>query len=282
MSRARDNPTAAALPVCVFVFTPQLAVETQPCFYLGSQLKGAACCLLSSPAQGPGDSWTGSSGSGGHAGVFLTIFQSCISPEAFPFSFHPAPQLSLETWWDSLPAMLHINIILISFSWGALDTSYTRYMGGLCPGETPQPPFIPGSAAPLSSSHTSQAHRDFASSFPKITFPSSHYLICPAPLLRGDLCLLPCSSRNLLPPFLGTELSRSSPFTNPGAGLQSWECSACSGRERTTVTQNLHIFPPYVAEVLLTCFCHALPVSACPVHWAFLLLMGFSFCSFWR
>lgn len=40
---------------CVFVFTPQFAMKTQHCFYLGSQPKDAACCLLSSPAQGPGD-----------------------------------------------------------------------------------------------------------------------------------------------------------------------------------------------------------------------------------
>lgn len=82
---------------CVFVFTPQFAMKTQHCFDLGSQLKDAACCLLSSPAQGPGDSSTESSGSGGHARVFLTIFQTCFSPEAFPSSFHRAPQLSLET-----------------------------------------------------------------------------------------------------------------------------------------------------------------------------------------
>ena len=40
----------------------------------------------------------------GHARVFRPIFQTCISQEAFPFSFHHAPQLSLET--HTTPAVL--------------------------------------------------------------------------------------------------------------------------------------------------------------------------------
>lgn len=139
-------------------------------------------------------------------------------------------------------------------------------MDGLCPGENPQHPFIPGSVAhcgpiaPLSLFHTSKVPRDFASSFPNQFFQLSLFDL-PAPLLRGDLCLLPCSSRRLLPPLLGTECCPALSPLQTRAALQSWECSACSGRERTTVIRKLHIFPPYVAEIslpacaMLCCFC---------------------------
>lgn len=61
LSMEQNYPRLGGIPLlqlckCVFVFTPRFAQETQHCFYLGSQLEDAACCLLSSPAQGPGDS----------------------------------------------------------------------------------------------------------------------------------------------------------------------------------------------------------------------------------
>lgn len=50
-----DDLIAAALQMYVSVFTPQFAIKIQHCFYLETQLKDAACCLLFSPAQGDGE-----------------------------------------------------------------------------------------------------------------------------------------------------------------------------------------------------------------------------------
>lgn len=96
-SQAGGDLTAAALPVCVSMFTPQFAIKLQHCFDLrpSSRVLLAACfCHLH---KGDGGNWTESSGSGGHARIFRPIFQTCISGEAFLFSSHHAPQLSLET-----------------------------------------------------------------------------------------------------------------------------------------------------------------------------------------
>lgn len=82
---ARGTPSCsfASVCVCVCVFTPQFAMKTQHCFGLGSQLEDAACCLLSSLHRAWGQLDTGL-WEWGHARIFLAMFQTCISPEAFP------------------------------------------------------------------------------------------------------------------------------------------------------------------------------------------------------
>lgn len=89
-STGRGSPGSQGNPLlqlckrmCVCVFTPQFAMKTQHCFGLGSQLEDAACCLLSSLHRAWGQLDTGL-WEWGHARIFLAMFQTCISPEAFP------------------------------------------------------------------------------------------------------------------------------------------------------------------------------------------------------
>lgn len=50
-----EDLTAAALQMCVSVFTPYFTVQIQHCFYLETQLRVAACCLFFSPTQEDGE-----------------------------------------------------------------------------------------------------------------------------------------------------------------------------------------------------------------------------------
>lgn len=85
--------------------------------------------------------------------------------------------------------------------------------------------------------------------------------------------------QKILPPFLGTERCPAAALLQTWAGLQPWECSACSGRERTTVTQELHIFPPYVAEISLPA-CAMLCCSCLSSSLGFSFADGFPFVPF--
>lgn len=87
-TQTSEGLLAAALQVCVCVLTPQFAPRIQHCFCLETQLTGAACCLLSSPAQGDGGDWAESSECGGHAPRFRPAFlkKLFLSPSTMPHS----------------------------------------------------------------------------------------------------------------------------------------------------------------------------------------------------
>lgn len=140
----------------------------------------------------------------------------------------------------------------------------------LCPGENPQHPFIPGSALRclLSAFHTSQVPRDFASSFPNHFSQLSLFDLL-TPLLRGDSCLLPCSSRRFCHSFLAQKVFLQQPRDRQGLVCSPGSAQpALGGRGQQCLNRSCASFlPPALAEIslpacaMLCCFCLPTPLG---------------------